>query len=269
MSFSEETGYTPKTFNNLMSEIRQGVNAQFGTSYTADSFVGTNFYKYFYALMQKLQESEVRTSEVFLKLQEYISVTNERISRPVVTPMGIIDKLESEGFTASVKPPIDADAGKLFVCIDLDDEADDYEAEKTRACNILKDSVVGGIVTQGSEVKSLVLSNGQSFDYKFNLPDRIEPLLRLTVTLSENNQVLIKSPEEVRATLIANIKERYRLGKNFEPQRYFSVNDAPWASKVLLEYSLNSGSSYQSVIYNCNYDELFEIKLENVAIVEA
>jgi hypothetical protein len=268
MSFSEETGYTPKSFNTLMSEVRQGVNAQFGTSYTAGNFVGTNFYKYFYSLMQKLQESEIRTSEIFLKLQEYISVTNERISRPVVTPMGLIDKLESIGFTASVKPPLEADAGKLFLCVDVDSEDEDYGDLKLQICNTLKDSVVGGIVTQGTEVESLVLSNGQSFDYKFNLPDRILPLIRLTITLSENNQVLIKSPEDVRDILRANIAARYRLGRNFEPQRYFSTIDAPWASKVLLEYSLDDGATYESDIYDSEYDELFDVRLENIVVIE-
>ena len=34
---------------------------------------GTNFYKYFYALMQRLQENEIRTSEIVLKIQQYFA----------------------------------------------------------------------------------------------------------------------------------------------------------------------------------------------------
>jgi len=49
------------------------VNTQFGQSYTMDTFIGTNLYKYFYALAQLLQENEVKTSEIFLKLQQYFN----------------------------------------------------------------------------------------------------------------------------------------------------------------------------------------------------
>lgn len=269
MSFAEENGYTPSTVGALMNTVRENVNTQFGTAYTEESFVGTNYYKYFYAMMQKVQENEVKTSEVFAKLQTYIEEINARVSRPVTTPQGLIEKLESEGFTASIKPPLEADAGKIFVCVDLDDEDEDYETDKLAVCEILKDSVVGGIVTMGDEVETLVLTNGQSFDFKFALPDRLVPLLRLTITVSENNQTLIKSPEEVKEILLANIASRYRLGKNFEPQRYFSVIDAPWAASVLLEYSLDDGETYVSAIYEADFDELFVALLENTELVEA
>lgn len=268
MSFSQENGYVPSTIEALMSVIRENINEQFETEYTAESFIGTNWYKYFYALLQRVQENEVKTAEVFANLQTYIELVNARISRPVTTPQGLIDKLEAEGFTASVKPPEDADAGKLYVCVDLDDEDEEYDEDKLQVCTILKDSVVGGIVTQGDEVETIVLTNGQSFDYKFALPNRLETFLRLTVTLSENNQDLILSPEEVKQILLDNIAERYRLGKNFEPQRYFSIEDAPWAESVLLEYSFDE-MAYEDAVYDADFDELFEILLENIELVEA
>ena len=62
-----------------MDQVREGVNEQFGTTYDAESFVGTNFYKYFYALIQQLQMNEIRASEIVLKLQQYFTVTNESI----------------------------------------------------------------------------------------------------------------------------------------------------------------------------------------------
>lgn len=268
MSFSEENGYTPATVEALMTLVRENVNEIFETEYTEESFVGTAWYKYFYALIQNLQLNEIKTSEIFAKLQTYIGVTNERISRPVTTPQGLIDKLADEGFTASVKPTIEAEAGQLFVCVELDDGDDDYEDDKLTVCEILRDSVTAGIVTQGTETEALVLTNGQSFDFKFNLPDRLGPWLRLTVTLSENNQELILTPEEIKQILMDNIEERYSLGKNFEPQRYFSIIDAPWAASVLLEYSLNEGADWDEVVYEADYDELFDVDLENVELVE-
>lgn len=269
MPFSQDEGYVPVEIADILDAIRGYVNTQFGTTYTAESFVGTNFYKYFYALAQRMAENETKTSEIFLKLQEYIDITNERISRPVATNPGIIEKLETEGYTASLKAMIDADAGKINICVDVDDADPEYAATKLDICTIIKDSTAAGCVTQGAEVEAIVLSNGQSFDFKYHLPDRKTTLLRLTTVLSENNQLVIGDPDTTKATLLANIAANYKLGKNFEPQRYFGIVDAPWAESVLLEWSINAGVDYFSTVYDANFDDLFECALEDVTLVES
>jgi len=388
MGFSQENGYVPVDIETIMNLFMVDINTQFGTTYTAETFLGTNHYKFFYALAQRMQENEIKTSEIFTKLQQYFALTNEVISRPVVTNPGLIAKFLEEGYTASVKPMILADAGKISICVEVE-EGDratgnvtitnhanlisgtddvvtvagtaftaqagaatlgtgtfqagtsnavtaaslatqinahataslsvralavgavckitarnggtagnaitlaytdndtnigatvsgatltggttnaDYADAKEEICEIIKDSTVAGAVTQGDQSESIVLTNGQSFDFKFCLPNRRYPLLRLTTVLSENNQVVIKSTDEVKAILIENIENNYSLGRNFEPQRYFSVVDAPWAASVLLEYSLDEGGSYSSAIHDSDFDELFVIELINISIVES
>ncbi len=269
MGFSREAGYIPLDIETIMLSIMANVNTQFGTSYTAATFAGTNFYKYFYALAQKMQENEVKTSEIFAKLQQYFEVTNELISRPVVTNPGLIEVLEDAGYIASVKPMIDADAGKISICIDTDGDASDYEdVVKPAIAEIIKNSTVAGAVTQGAESTTIVLSNGQSFDFKFSLPDYIPVKLKLTTVLSDNNQVVILSPEEQKDLLIANIAARYRLGKNFEPQRYFSLVDAPWAASVLLEWSDDGGANWFSSIFVAEFDEKYTFSLSDITLVE-
>lgn len=393
MSYSQENGYLPVTVETILGSIMEYLNIQFQTSYTYDSFIGTNHYKFFYALAQRVQSGEVKTSEIFVKLQQYIAITNERISRPVNTNPGIVEKfaayrstLITSGLIAAVKPMIDADAGKVHIAVDVFEgerskgnveitvfanlvsgTADtisiagttftaqagaatpgtatfqaatsnnatatslatqinahatlsplvkavasgakvlltarhggtagnayalvyvsngsvgatvsgatmadgttnaDYAAMKTEINTLISQITVGGTVTQGTEVSTIVLSNGQSFDFKFFLPDRKATKLRLTITLSENNQVVVGSPDEIKERLIANINSRYRLGRNFEPQRYYSVVDAPWASQVLLEYSLNDGVTWSSAVYDAAYNELFEIGLDDIELVE-
>lgn len=267
MGFAQESGYTPTTIQTMMISVMNNVNTQFGTAYTEETFLGTNFYKYFYALIQKLQENEVKTSEIFTKLMDYFAVTNERISRPAVTAPGLIEKLAGEGYTASVKAPIDADAGKAYICVDVDETADDYADTKLEINTLIMESVAAGVVTQGTESSSIVLSNGQAFDFKYDLPDREEPDLRLTITLSENNQFVVKSPEEVKQILMDNIAAKYALGKNFEPQRYFTIIDAPWAESVLLEYDIGGG--FVSAVFDAAYDDLFVIDLANITLIEA
>lgn len=396
MGYSQEAGYIPTDINTIMSSIMTNINTQFNLdpAYTMETFVGTSAYKYFYALAQEAQENEVKTSEIFQKLQAYFDKINARISRPVVTNPGIIEKFSTEGYVASVKPMIDADAGKIHICVDVDDgvhaEGDititsyanlvsgtddsvgvagqtftaqtgaatpgaatfqaatsnevtaaslaaqinahattsplviaravgakvlikakaggvggnsialaytdndanvgatksgttltggednaDYADLKEAICTLISQITVAGAVTQGTESESIVLSNGQSFDFKYNLPNLLTVHLKLTITLSENNQVVVGNPDDIKQNLIDNINARYRLGKNFEPQRYYSVIDAPWAASVLLEYSFNYDAdnpgpeTWSNAIYDADYRDLFDIKLENIILVEA
>lgn len=269
MSFAQDTGYSPQTISQLMEIVRVNVNEQFNTSYETDTFIGTNFYKYFYALIQRLQENEVKTSEIFLRMQEYFAITNESITRPNTTHPGIVDYFKRNGFEASTKAPIDADAGKLYVCVNTDETADDYAAVKLAICKLVKDCCVAGVVSQGSEVEAITLPNLQSFDFKFNLPNRQAALLRLTLTLSDNNQYVIEADADVAQKLLDNIEARYRLGLDFEPQRYFSVVDAPWASTILLEYSLDAGSTYTSNVFAAAYDDLLTFDIADVEVIES
>ena len=390
MSFAQDQGYVPNTIAGLMDLVRIGVNAQLGTSYDAETFLGTNLYKYFYALVQRLQENEVRTAEIVQKLQQYFVVTNERIVRPNTTHPGLVDYLAAAGYRASTKKPIDADAGKVYVALDLTDNharglitiasyanlltgaadtitvgatvftaqagaatvgtgtfraatsntltaeslaiqinghatagalveavADgetvriraktggtagnsialvytnndgnvgaavsaatlaggraldegevDHNIKRLSINTLLSQSIPAGIVSQGTEVSTITMSNAQSFDFKFNLATRTAILLRLTITLSSNNQYTIPSTQTVGDLLYANVQARYRLGLNFEPQRYFSVLDAPWAASVLLEYSTNGGSSWSSSIAALAYDQLYTIDRADISIVE-
>lgn len=402
MSYSNDQGYVPVTIDAIMDDLRQKINTQWGTPYTAETFEGTGFYKYFYALAQKLQENEVKTSEIFIKLQTYFEIINARISRPVNTNPGIIEALqnyESEliptGLVASMKPMIDEDAGKIHICVDVEDgdhaaglvtitsyanlvdsgddtvtvgatvftaqagaatpgdatfqaatseaatatslaaqinahatagslvrataigavvvitalhggtdgnsialaysdegtatvgatvsgsnldggtDDEDYADKRLEICTLISQSTVGGAVTQGTEIESITLPNTQSFDFKYNLPNRIPIGLRLTITLSENNEVLVGDPDQTKLNLIANIAARYKLGKNFEPQKYFSLADAPWASQVLLEYTTDivdgavaGGATWSSEVYDADYDELFTPNLDLVTLVE-
>lgn len=268
MGYSLENGYTPMTFETAMDYVRQGVNAQFQTEYTVDSFKGSGFYKMFYAPVQEIIKQDIKTSEIFLKLQDYFRTTNERISRPVSTPVGLIDKFAEYDILVSVKPVTSLEAGMIFVCADVDNTDPNYADTKLLICTILKDSTAIGNPTQGTEVETLVLTNGQSFDYKFNLPTRTETLIRLTVTTSQNNRAVIASPEDIRFKVLQNITERYRLGLNFEPQKYYDIDDAPWASEILLEYSIDDGVTWDSQVAVLEYNELMTIALEDIVIIQ-
>ncbi len=101
MGFASDAGYVPATIAEIMDSIRVNINIQFNTTYTAETFIGTNFYKYFYALAQRMQENEVKTSEIFLRMQEYFDITNDKVLRPNTTHPGIFDYFEANGYFIS------------------------------------------------------------------------------------------------------------------------------------------------------------------------
>ncbi len=268
MSFALEAGYLPLSVAEMMSIIKDNINTQFGTDYTDETFLGTNFYKYFYSLIQRLQENEVKTSEIFLRMQEYFNITNEKIQRPNTTHPGIFDFFKDAGYFVSTKPPEDGDAGKVFICVNVDDGADGYADTKIAICNLVKVCVVAGVISQGDQVEELTLSNGQAFEFKYSLPNKIPVLLRLTTVLSENNQFTISSPDVVKQKLFDNIAARYFLGKDFEPQRYFSVVDAPWAASVSLEWSDDDGSNYYDTVFSADFDDVYTFDIGDIELVE-
>lgn len=268
MGWAKETGYIPLSVEEILDRIRVNINATFLTSYTTENFPGSNHYKFSYALAQEIARGETLTSEIFFKVQNYFVSTNSRISRPLVTDPGTIEELEKMGYVSSVKPMILGDAGKRSICVLVDPDGPDFAAKKLEIATKILECTSGGVVLQGDQVETIVISNGQAMDSKFWLPVIQEPLLKLTITISENNQEYIQGPEWVRERLLRNITARYRLGLNFEPEKYFTVEDAPWAAAILLEYSLDDGATWSSDVFLAEFDDLFKIKIENITVDE-
>lgn len=267
MSYAQDNGYTPVSFETLMDELRVAVNSAFSTSYTEETFVGTNHYKYWYQLVQKVEENEVKTAEIFAKLSEYIASTNLRIQRPSVSLPGIIDSMEANGWIASVKRNTVEDAGTISICVNVDDGAEDYEEEKLEIANFIKQFVGAGMVTLGSEETDIVLSNGQEFTFKYFLPDKHPILLRVTITSSDNIQLSMPSDEDIRQQIFSQARARYRLGWDFEPQKYYTLDDLPAAATILLEYSLNDGGDWTDEVYEANFDDLLTFGVEDIEVL--
>lgn len=267
MSFAQDAGYTPVPFADLVNALREYVNQEFGTNYTEGTFIGSNHYRFMYFVLQKANQNQTKASEIFLKAQEYIQSTNLRIQRPSVSLPGLIDSFKNNGYIASIKNPAVEDAGTVGVCVDIDDGAEDYPQKRLQICQMLRDYVAAGMVFTGTEEEQITLSNGQELDFKFHLPERIPVLLRLTITSSDNQDLFIPDNEVIRQTVFDNINSRYRLGWDFEPQRYFTLQDAPWAATILLEWSDNAGGDWYPDVFEAEFDDLFTFGLEDIAVV--
>lgn len=269
MSFSSQNGYTPASVGEIFNFIRTKVNDIFHTDYSETDFVGTNWYRFAYVIVQRIQTGEIKTSEIFTKLQEYIALTNERIQRPSVSYPGLVDSFAANGYLVAVKQNELADAGKLSVCVDTDETAPDYAEKKLAICTLLKDFVAAGTVFTGTETEDITLSNGQSFPFKFHLPNEIPVLLRLTLTVSENNLLLVDDDETVRDLLYDRLLAMYRVGLNFEPQRYFSTAQAPYASVVTLEWSDDDGATWSALVFDADFDDKFTFDRDDLQVIFA
>lgn len=267
MTWAKENGYTPITFEALMDAIRLAINAQLDMNFSTETFVASNYYKYFYTLAQRVLENETKTADIFAKLQQYISTTNQKIQRPSVSLPGLLDSFASKGYVASVKNNLVIDKGTISIAVDVDDTLPSYPAKKLEIGQNIAEFVAAGLVTIGDETQQVTLTNGQQFDMKFQLPNRIPVKLRITLDPSDNQTVVVPSDEDIRIKVFANTNARYRLGWDFEPQRYFTQVDAPWAATILLEYSDNGGTTWDDDVFQANYDDLFTFGLDDITVV--
>ncbi len=267
MSYEQNNGYTARTFDEIMEELRVGVNDEFGTTYDVDQFLGTGWYRFLYPMVQRIQNNEVKASEIFVKLAEYITQKNLKIERPSVSMNGIVDAFLSNGFVASVKPTEEADVGKVYIAVDLFDTDPDFDDQKLEVCQLIKNYTVAGTLTIGDHSEIITLSNGQSFEFSFVLADKNPILFRVTLVDSINTPIAIPTDETIRNSFYNNYLERYRMGWDIEPQKYYNQGDALWASSVLVEYSLNAGADWASTVHTAEYDELWTLNLEDIDVI--
>jgi len=260
MAFDLTNGYQPRTFAELLDTLVENVNAEFGTSYDSTTIIGTDYYKMGYSMIQLIMQAESYTAEITARMTDYIRTANEKINLPKSTIDGFTAGLlapESEGglgLNSTIKNITDsAEAGYLFLCVDVDDEADDYEDTKQEIINRMGAWLTSGLYYSGTETGTRTALNGQVFNYAYALPTPVDILVRITVTKSANAKTPILNGNQIRDIFDANFAEFYKIGLNFEPEKYLEIaRDLPFASDILLEYDEGAGWTDQprAMAYN-------------------
>ena len=88
--------------------------------------------------------------------------------------------------------------------------------------------------------------------------------VRITVTISDSTTAVILNSAQIKAIFEENFKNMYRLGFDFEGDRYLDIrNDLPFASKILIEWSTN-GTNWSSGIWQSAYNQ--KVILENITV---
>jgi hypothetical protein len=264
MSYAQDTGYVPETFESCMEEMRLAINFNLGTSFTQENFQGSNWYKFLYGPVQKLVALGVKASEIFAKLQEYIAESNLKMLLPATTIQGIIDAFQEAGYIISTVPG----TGQVTIYVDIDHTAPDYPEWKTEICTLLKQYVVGGVHTVGAQSEVLLLSNGQPWTFNFNLATYLDFQVRVTISKSPNRDDDIPTEIQLKQMIFENIYNRYRLGWQFEPQRYLTQADIPWADEILFEWS-DDGIAWHSYVFESDTQYKVRIGIEDITVYVA
>lgn len=266
MTYTVTNGYAPRDYETILTECVQVVNEQFGTSYTSQSFTGTNLWKYLYATIQGLMTVENNIAELGVKLQDYIRTQNESLIIPTSSENGFTALLEREmGLIASFKPTeSSSDAGQIHLAVDIDNTAQDYADKKQKIFNLMAEHLGAGLFYNGAEKGTVTELNGQSFNYAFDLPTETQLKVKIKVKISGNTNLFIETTNKIKEKFIENFKKTYRLGYDFEPQVYLCKDDLPFASEIKISYMTNG--EYKTDVLEAMYDEKFTISPDDVEV---
>lgn len=267
MKWDDEFGVIPENFDTHMGRYYSAfINSR--TEYNAvayNQFVASDEYKIFYPSAQIDMYIDNLLAETFLKMSDFISAANLRISNPTTTPNALMaGLLERFGFRSSVKQMTEENAGKMHVAIDYTPDADlNYQI----ASYFEKTAVVGSTYMVGDVEQDIVLEKGGIETYRWVAATEQAMHFRIRITRSRNSTAVEDTPESIVSLFLANFELFYWVGMDVEPERYFEINrDAPYAAEIITEYSLDDGDSWQSDPYISPYNMKFvpELDVSNV-----
>lgn len=267
MSFNLENGYTPRDIDTIISEFRQSINAEYKQDLTPEQFKGSNWYKLIYSASQLILTAEGNIAELSNKIIDYIRKVDEQIQLPKSSVDGIMYHLKEDlGLISSVKPTEEGDKGYLYIAVDVDSESDDYPQIKKSILEKLKEYCTAGLYFKGSESGQVVASNGQPFNFGYELPTIVNMQVKITPTVSDNTTDFILNASQIKEKFFENFEKMYKLGLDFEPEKYLDIrNDLPFASKIKIEWSINEGSSWSEDVWKSAYNQ--KLNLSNVEVI--
>lgn len=261
--YSIENGFIPRTFNQIMNELMGNININFGLNYTEENFIGTNFYKFCYSIAESIVEQDVMTQNIYEHYLNYVTNVNLKINTPVCTIDNLLEKFDAEDIEVGFMENDDTNCGTIYMSVNLDESGNTENEQKIG--QILSENTSAGTAFVGTKSVDIALSNGQAFTYKWELANLIPAQIKITFTLSDVETGIL-TEQEVKDKFIEMVTASYRLGNNFEPQRFCNVNIYPFASECLLEYSLDSGSTWLTDVYVSNYDDKLTFDPDDIIV---
>lgn len=259
-------GYTPDDFNVIIDKYYNATISEFG-SVSKERWTGSKTYEVCYSSAQIDMQYQSVFAEIFSKIALWMQDVNFKINAPATTAIAMQQQfLEKFGLRIGIKPMIEADRGLINIAIDYTPEQDlNYQIGDF----LRKNCIAGGIVMVG-DIKVDIPVGGQSFESVWVKAVERQVSFKLTITVSRQSINYLESELDIQKRFIANFKAMQEIGYDIEPEKYFEiVRDAPYASDILTQFSLDSGSTWQTLPHASLYSDKWvcELNTNNITIV--
>lgn len=275
MPFNVINGYSKQSFNELLAVLTSAINDQFGTNYTVESIIGSNHFKSFYGGLQLVMETENKINDLQVKIVDYIRTVNDSISAPISSADGTIRYFKDNlGLDVALRPITDVSlAGKPAIAVDIDPTTADFNSRKQQIFDALRISQTEGLYWYNPSTEpanneyrgeSSAL-NGQAFPFAFFTPVATPLYVRITITRSRDNLAYQLNTAQIEQIFRDNFAKQYKIGRDFEGERYLSICDVESAADVKVEWSTDN-STWTEGVREMSFDS--KITIAGITVVE-
>jgi hypothetical protein len=217
----------------------------------------------------KMQKYPIKVAvEQLIDPTSYIKSINDWMTQIIAVGGRNVTKAETEEKYQEFQN-IQRSAGNMRLCLDISD----YNTiSKEDICKILYNYTPYGLAYIGEETYAYNLSNGDKFTYRWRLPIFTNLWLKIDIKIDRNNvDVPIDSVDMVKTKLNNNLNNIYKIGLDFEPDKYLSVDrDLKWAGQIVFNWSKNPNNlpigninDWSTGILYCSYRDRMVFNMDN------
>lgn len=264
----------PLTVEQVIDLYYQAYVNEFG-EISRSRWEGSKEYEIAYANAQRDVANGVIVQQALQGVFDEITEINEEIKRPAVLHSRVAERFlevsetfAPEGYIATARVADINTKGIVAICVD-------YTPDETQnafiAQLIVNEMLPAGQHMEGDISVPVVISNGQTVTATWKAPVQNDVDFKIELTIDRNSPYPQDPVDVIVERFLANFASQNALGQDIVPDSYYQIErDAPWASKIVTTYDLNSSSTYTGDIYQANYDDKFNATLDpvNVTIVD-
>lgn len=235
MAYSEEEGFVSRTVEEIKNAIRLAVNQETGSAYTEVTFIDSSWDRIANVLAQIMCQTEQTMSAGWDNVREYVNTTNQILGVPYASLLGLMDYFTNTlKIGIKIKQPTEAEAGQIFLALDLTDE--EFESRKDEITAALIDRSILNYYFVGSKSWVVKLPNGQDWRFACQLAEDVNVYLDIQITRSRKNESIALDANGVKELFLKNLEERLTVGDDGEWGKVLNLNDIPWAGNINIGY---------------------------------
>ena len=235
MGYSLEEGFVSRTVEEIKNDFRLAVNKETGSEYTAITFTDSNWDRIANVVAQVVCLAEQTMSAGWDNVREYVNTMNQVLGVPYASLLGLIDYFNNTlKIGTKIKQPTEAEAGQIFLALDLTEE--EFENRKDEITATLIDRSILNYYFAGSKSWTVKLANGQDWRFACQLAEDVNVYLDIQITRSRKNESIALDANGVKELFLKNLKERLTIGDDGEWGKVLNLNDIPWAGNINIGY---------------------------------